>query len=110
MKERDCKTKTIREFNRSADAYDQRSPFYYCMARLCDEAVLEKIAAFAPPIGAHSGRLLWDGIHRHNGQPRNSGRILTSAWALRAARRHTQPLQQSAWSAARSWKAPSDAN
>ena len=49
MKERDCKTKTIREFNRSADAYDQRSPFYYRMARLCDEAVLEKIAVFAPP-------------------------------------------------------------
>ena len=49
MKDRDCKTESIREFNRSADAYDQRSPFYYRMARLCDEAVLEKIAAFATP-------------------------------------------------------------
>ena len=62
--ERDCKSESIREFNRSAESYDQQSPFYYRMTRLCDDAVIKQIASFYKPtahildVGCGTGALL----------------------------------------------------
>ena len=42
---RDHKAESIREFDRNARDYDHRSPFYYRMTRLCDNAVMERLSA-----------------------------------------------------------------
>ena len=52
--DRDHKAESLQEFNRSAEDYDQRSPFYYRMTRLCDDAVLERISA----LQLHAVRIL----------------------------------------------------
>ena len=63
-KERNCKSESIREFNRAADDYDQHSPFYYRMTRLCDDAVIKQISSFYKPnalildVGCGTGALL----------------------------------------------------
>lgn len=61
---RDYKVETICEFNRSADSYDNHSPFYYRLTRLCDDAVISQIAALDNPkanildVGCGTGALL----------------------------------------------------
>ena len=61
---RNYKSESIREFNHSAEDYDHCSPFYYRMTRLCDDAVLERIASFPSKalrildVGCGTGALL----------------------------------------------------
>ncbi len=63
-KTRDCKSESIREFNRAADHYDLHSPFYYRMTRLCDEAVIARLLDLQIPnlrildVGCGTGALL----------------------------------------------------
>ena len=63
-KTRDCKSESIREFNRAADHYDLHSPFYYRMTRLCDEAVITRLLNLQIPnlrildVGCGTGALL----------------------------------------------------
>ena len=61
---RNYKSESIQEFDRSAENYDQHSPFYYRMTRLCDDAVIERIASFSQEklrildVGCGTGALL----------------------------------------------------
>ncbi len=61
---RDYKSETIREFNRSAENYDEHSPFYYTLTRMCDDAVISRISSLNNPnarildVGCGTGALL----------------------------------------------------
>lgn len=52
MKEkRDYKSESVREFDRYAKDYDDRSPFYYQMTRLCDAGVMMRLSMVLKPTG-----------------------------------------------------------
>ena len=62
-KERDYKAESMREFDRSAGKYDAHSPLHYRLTRLCDEAILKRLAKFdgvsrVLDVGCGTGALL----------------------------------------------------